>query len=163
MRVRISSARPLGLALAAAALTVGVAACGQSDPAEESAGTNAGDATSPQAPAPTADRATPTPGPGATPGCDVLTGPVFELVEISTPGDGTADSADRADSADSTDDDNDDVAAASEDVARVADGVDDNALSAVASRLSGLAVQPEVNADAVRVQWDQFRQLCDID
>lgn len=158
MRARIATARPLGLALAVATLTIGVAACGQSDPTGEvtgeTLGENAGDTTSAQAPARSADSAAPAPGPGATPGCAELTGPVFELVELSTSGNGPADSADSTD---------DDVAAASEDVARVADGVDDNALSAVASRLSGLAVQPEVNDDAVHAQWDQFRQLCDID
>lgn len=154
MRARIHSARLLGLGLAAAALSLGVAACGQSGPVhegptDEGAGGSAG--VNPEGN--TGIAAAPTPGPGATPGCDALTGPVFELVELSTSGNGPVDSAGRTD----------DVAAASEDVARASGGVDDNALSAVSSRLSGLAVQPEVSDDAVRAQWDQFRQLCDID
>ena len=146
MTARIHSARPLGLVLAAAALTVGLAACDQS----------ADDATSNRttAPATNPDGPAPTPGPGATPGCEVLTGPVFDLVEAST---ASGDVDRRDETAD------DDVAAASEDVRRTAAGVDDNALSAVASRLSGLAVQPKVDDDAVLAQWAQFRQLCDID
>lgn len=152
MTARTHSARPLGLVLAAAAaaLMVGLAACDQS----------ADDATSNRttapatAPATNPDGTAPTPGPGATPGCEVLTGPVFDLVEAST---ASGDVDRRDETAD------DDVAAASEDVRRTAAGVDDNALSAVASRLSGLAVQPKVDDDAVLAQWAQFRQLCDID
>ena len=145
MTARIHSARPLGLVLAAAALTVGLAACDQS----------ADDATSNRTTAPSTnpDGPAPTPGPGATPGCEVLAGPVFDLVEAST----------ASGDVDRRDETADDVAAASEDVRRTAAGVDDNALSAVASRLSGLAVQPKVDDDAVLAQWAQFRQLCDID
>ena len=35
-------------------------------------------------------------------------------------------------------------------------------LSAVASRLSGIAVQPTVFPAALEAQWDQFRRLCDL-
>ena len=152
-----ATARPLGIALAAAALVVGVTACGQADPTQDTAGwsTEKGAA---QGTENTAADTAPTPGPGATPGCEVLTGPVAELVEAST---STA-TMDRSGEY-AHDDTDDDVAAASEDVRRLAAGVDDNALSAVASRLSGLAVQPKVNDDTVLAQWAQFRVLCDLD
>ncbi|MCZ4655398.1 hypothetical protein O4090_05365 [Dietzia kunjamensis] len=89
---------------------------------------------------PTATTPPPTPGPEATPGCGTLTEPVHRLVH----GAGT------------------DREAVSAEVRRLSDGVTDNALSAVASRLSGIAVQPTVFPAALEAQWDQFRRLCDL-
>lgn len=80
-----------------------------------------------------------TPGPDATPGCEELVEPVHRL--ITGAGDTGSNSAE---------------------VRRLADGVEDNALSAVASRLSGLVTQDEVDPVVVDGQWDQFRQLCDL-
>ena len=159
--------RPLGLALAAAALAVGAAACSQADPTQDTAGQgteqSAGQDTgrdTVQDTEQTVFGTAPTPGPGATPGCEVLAGPVADLVETIT---ATAPMGRGGETPDDDDDDNDGVAAASENVRRLAAGVDDNALSAVASRLSGLAVQPKVDDDVVLAQWAQFRVLCDLD
>lgn len=140
---------------AAAGLALIVGGCGQVTPGEpagaeqtstaaESAAPEGGAAgagatgtaaatTSPGTPAPS-------PGPGATPGCAELVEPVHRLVTGG--GDTEADSAE---------------------VRRRAGGVEDNALSAVASRISGLALQPVVDPAALDNQWGQFRQLCDLD
>jgi hypothetical protein len=86
----------------------------------------------------------PVPGPDATPGCQELTEPVQRLVVgVGQERSGTEE--------------------ASAEVRRLAAGVEDNALSAVASRLSGLATQPTVDPAALDSQWEQFRRLCDLD
>lgn len=146
----------------AATLALGATGCGQSDSARDTgADQTSSPGSTPDGPSGTAapdgdageGAVVPTPGPDATPGCDVLTEPVFHLVHDSDPDDPTGDQSDRSA----------ERAAASEEVARLADGVRDNALSAVASRMSGLAAQPEVDDDAIDAQWAQFRQLCDLD
>ena len=144
----------------AATLALGATGCGQSDSARDTgADQTSSPGSTPDGPSGTAapdageGAVVPTPGPDATPGCDVLTEPVFRLVHDSDPDDPAGDQSDRSA----------ERAAASEEVARLADGVRDNALSAVASRLSGLAAQPEVDDDAIGAQWAQFRQLCDLD
>ena len=144
----------------AATLALGATGCGQSDSARDTgADQTSSPVSTPDGPSGTAapdageGAVVPTPGPDATPGCDVLTEPVFRLVHDSDPDDPAGDQSDRSA----------ERAAASEEVARLADGVRDNALSAVASRLSGLAAQPEVDDDAIDAQWAQFRQLCDLD
>lgn len=146
----------------AATLALGATGCGQSDSARDTgADQTSSPASTPDGPSGTAapdgdagEGATvPTPGQGATPGCDVLTEPVFRLVHDSGADYPAGDQSDRSG----------ERAAASEEVARLADGVRDNALSAVASRMSGLAAQPEVDDDAIDAQWAQFRQLCDLD
>ena len=144
----------------AATLALGATGCGQSDSARDTgADQTSSPGSTPDGPSGTAapdageGAVVPTPGPDATPGCDVLTEPVFRLVHDSDPDDPAGDQSDRSA----------ERAAASEEVARLADGVRDNALSAVASRLSGLAAQPEVDDDAIDAQWAQFRQLCDLD
>ncbi|HIW66773.1 MAG TPA: hypothetical protein H9878_01300, partial [Candidatus Dietzia merdigallinarum] len=144
----------------AATLALGATGCGQSDSARDTgADQTSSPVSTPDGPSGTAapdageGAVVPTPGPDATPGCDVLTEPVFRLVHDSDPDDPAGDQSDRSA----------ERAAAPEEVARLADGVRDNALSAVASRLSGLAAQPEVDDDAVGAQWAQFRQLCDLD
>ena len=144
----------------AATLALGATGCGQSDSARDTgADQTSSPVSTPDGPSGTAapdageGAVVPTPGQGATPGCDVLTEPVFRLVHDSDPDDPAGDQSDRSA----------ERAAASEEVARLADGVRDNALSAVASRLSGLAAQPEVDDDAIGAQWAQFRQLCDLD
>lgn len=81
----------------------------------------------------------PTPGPDATEGCAELAGPVHRLV--TSEGDTSADS---------------------ELTLEIADRVDDNALSAVASRISGFVAQPTLDPVVLNNQWDQFRQLCDM-
>lgn len=127
---------------AAASLALALSGCGQVSVGDQTPGTAdpAVPATSsPGAAAPTATTPPPTPGPEATPGCGTLTEPVHRLVH----GAGT------------------DREAVSAEVRRLSDGVTDNALSAVASRLSGIAVQPTVSAAALEAQWDQFRRLCD--
>lgn len=159
---RILSKRPPGIARrpfartpvataaavsAVVALALGAAGCGRPDtpgaaatgPATAVPNTDADTAVNPQKPRLTSTG--PTPGPDATPGCEVLAAPVYRLVNR---------------------DDSSTASAASEEVSRLASGVDDNALSAVASRLSGLAAQPNVDDDAIRAQWEQFRQLCDM-
>ena len=144
----------------AATLALGATGCGQSDSARDTgADQTSSPVSTPDGPSGTAapdageGAVVPTPGPDATPGCDVLTEPVFRLVHDSDPDDPAGDQSDRSA----------ERAAAPEEVARLADGVRDNALSAVASRLSGLAAQPEVDDDAIGAQWAQFRQLCDLD
>ena len=144
----------------AATLALGATGCGQSDSARDTgANQTSSPVSTPDGPSGTAapdageGAVVPTPGPDATPGCDVLTEPVFRLVHDSDPDDPAGDQSDRSA----------ERAAAPEEVARLADGVRDNALSAVASRLSGLAAQPEVDDDAIGAQWAQFRQLCDLD
>ena len=128
---------------AAASLALALSGCGQVSVGDQTPGTAdpAVPATSsPGAAAPTATTPPPTPGPEATPGCGTLTEPVHRLVH-------------------GTDDDRE---ATSAEVRRLADGVTDNALSAVASRLSGITVQPTVSPAALEAEWDQFRQLCDL-
>ena len=144
----------------AATLALGATGCRQSGSARDTgADQTSSPGSTPDGPSGTAapdageGAVVPTPGPDATPGCDVLTEPVFRLVHDSDPDDPAGDQSDRSA----------ERAAASEEVARLADGVRDNALSAVASRLSGLAAQPEVDDDAIGAQWAQFRQLCDLD
>lgn len=127
------------VAAVAASLALVVSGCGQVRVGEQAPGT-ADPATSSPAAAPAATPPPPTPGPGATPGCETLTEPAYRLVH-------GADDAREA---------------ASAEVRRLADGVTDNALSAVASRLSGIAVQPTVPPAALESQWDQFRRLCDL-
>ncbi|WP_407335124.1 hypothetical protein [Dietzia kunjamensis] len=135
---------PAGTVVAAAAsLALALSGCGQVSVGDQTPGTAdpAVPATSsPGAAAPTATTPPPTPGPEATPGCGTLTEPVHRLVH----GAGT------------------DREAVSAEVRRLSDGVTDNALSAVASRLSGIAVQPTVSPAALEAQWDQFRRLCDL-
>ncbi|MCY1658351.1 hypothetical protein OVA21_14265 [Dietzia sp. SL131] len=128
---------------AAASLALALSGCGQVSVGDQTPGTAdpAVPATSsPGAAAPTATTPPPTPGPEATPGCGTLTEPVHRLVH----GAGT------------------DREAVSAEVRRLSDGVTDNALSAVASLLSGIAVQPTVSPAALEAQWDQFRRLCDL-
>lgn len=128
---------------AAASLALALSGCGQVSVGDQTPGTAdpAVPATSsPGAADPTATAPPPTPGPAATPGCGALTEPVHRLVH-------------------GTDDDRE---ATSAEVRRLADGVTDNALSAVASRLSGIAVQPTVSPAALEAEWDQFRRLCDL-
>lgn len=86
------------------------------------------------------DNPAPTPGPGATPGCDELAGPVHHMVYTENPDESL-----------------------SAQVRELADGVEDNALSAVASRLSGLVAQRDFDPVALETQWGQFQQLCDLD
>ncbi|MGX1597557.1 hypothetical protein ACWIDS_10905 [Dietzia maris] len=140
------------VAAAAASLALALSGCGQVSVGDQTPGTanpavpataTSGLVTatsSPGAAAPTAMTPPPTPGPEATPGCGTLTEPVHRLVH-------------------GTDDDRD---ATSAEVRRLSDGITDNALSAVASRLSGIAVQPTVSSAALEAQWDQFRRLCDL-
>ncbi|MEB8327179.1 hypothetical protein NGF75_14465 [Dietzia kunjamensis] len=142
------------VAAAAASLALAVSGCGQVSVGERTSGTanpavpatatatsgNVTATSSPGAAAPTATTPPPTPGPEATPGCGTLTEPVHRLVH----------------GADT------DRGAISAEVRRLSDGVTDNALSAVASRLSGIAVQPTVSPAALKAQWDQFRRLCDL-
>nr|WP_313315123.1 hypothetical protein [Dietzia maris] len=128
---------------AAASLALALSGCGQVSVGDQTPGTAdpAVPATSsPGAAAPTATSPPPTPGPEATPGCGTLTEPVHRLVH----------------GADT------DREAVSAEVRRLSDGVTDNALSAVASRLSGITVQPTVSPAALEAEWDQFRQLCDL-
>ena len=118
----------------AAGLTLTLGGCGQVTVGEgPPAGSGTATTTGPLA-APD-----PTPGPDATPGCEELVAPVHRLVTGA--GDTGANSAE---------------------VRRLADGVEDNALSALSSRLSGLVAQDEVDPVVVDAQWDQFRQLCDL-
>lgn len=136
--------------LAAAACTVVVAGgCGQLTVGEE-AGTTTRAATSTTA-AP--EGGPPTPGPDATAGCEELAGPVSRLV-AGKDGAGAGAVAGAGTGA------GPDTAAA--EVRRLADQVEDNALSTVASRLSGLLVQPAVDPVAVDTEWDQFATLCDL-
>lgn len=137
---------------AAASLALALSGCGQVSIGERTSGTAepavpatatstiATATSSPGAAAPTATTPPPTPGPEATPGCGTLTEPVHRLVH-------------------GTDDDREETSA---EVRRLSDGITDNALSAVASRLSGIAVQPTVSSAALEAQWDQFRRLCDL-
>ncbi|MFN3338246.1 MAG: hypothetical protein ACK40Z_00980 [Dietzia sp.] len=130
-----------GRAIAATAcLALATGGCGQVTPGEQTT-TTAG----PGAPATTTASGTtaapaPSPGPDATPGCEVLVEPVHRLVTDQV-----------------------DTEVGSEEVRRLAAGVEDNALSAVASRISGLVVQPAVDPSAVDEQWGQFAELCDLD
>ncbi|MGN7227734.1 hypothetical protein ACTHQW_15470 [Dietzia maris] len=131
------------VAAAAASLALALSGCGQVSVGDQTPGTTdpaVPAASPPGAAAPTATTPPPTPGPAATPGCGTLTEPVHRLVH-------------------GTDDDREAVSA---EVRRLSDGVTDNALSAVASRLSGIAVQPTVSPAALEAQWDQFRRLCDL-
>ena len=138
----------------AAGLALAVIGCGQVTPGEQSTtGAESGtpgttiEGEPPGTPEPpisetsgTAGAPAPSPGPDATPGCELLVEPVHRLV--TGQGDSEAGSAE---------------------VRRLADGVGDNALSAVASRISGLVAQPSVASSAVDEQWAQFSRLCDLD
>lgn len=142
--------RPLAAALAAVSVSVAVtvAGCGQVSVGEQAPDApdtpdTTGSAT-PGAVSPRGSAPPPAPGPEAAPGCETLLVPVHRLVHAAT-----ADSEDDRESI-------------SAEVRRLADGVDDNALSAVASRMSGLAVQPTVSPAAVEAQWEQFLRLCDL-
>ena len=77
------------------------------------------------------------PGPGAPEGCAELVGPLHRL--LTREGDPTA---------------------TAEEVRRLADGTADNALSAVARRLSGLSAQPIPDPVALDTEWDQVRRIC---
>lgn len=139
----VAAAASLALALSGCGqVSVGDQTPGTADPAVQATATStiATATSSPGAAAPTATSPPPTPGPEATPGCGTLTEPVHRLVH----------------GADT------DREAVSAEVRRLSDGVTDNALSAVASRLSGIAVQPTVSPAALEAQWDQFRRLCDL-
>ncbi|MDV7999687.1 hypothetical protein [Rhodococcus sp. IEGM 1408] len=119
----------------AAGLALALGGCGQLTMGEQSPdGVGSGTAATPDL----------TPGPAATPGCEELTEPVHRLVT----GRGDTDQGD--------------TELTSSEVRRLADGVADNALSAVASRLSGLVLQDTVDPAVVDAEWDQFRQLCDL-
>lgn len=100
-----------------------------------------GDETGPTTSSATSAHSAPDPGPGpdAVSGCADLVDPVRRLVH----GEG-------------------DTAAASAEVRELSHAVDDNALSTVASRISGLAAQPVVDPVVIDDQWDQFRQICDL-
>lgn len=145
--------RPLAAALATVSVSVAVtvAGCGQVSVGEQAPDApdapdtpdTTGSAT-PGAVSPRGSAPPPAPGPEAAPGCETLLVPVHRLVHAAT-----ADSEDDRESI-------------SAEVRRLADGVDDNALSAVASRMSGLAVQPTVSPAAVEAQWEQFLRLCDL-
>ncbi|RBA31142.1 hypothetical protein DQ226_16295 [Dietzia maris] len=140
------------VAAAAASLALAVSGCGQvsvgdqtpgtADPAVQATATStiATATSSPGGGGPHRDVAAPDARAGGTPGCGTLTEPVHRLVH----------------GADT------DREAVSAEVRRLSDGVTDNALSAVASRLSGIAVQPTVSPAALEAEWDQFRQLCDL-
>lgn len=95
-----------------------------------------------------------TPGPNATPGCEELVEPVHRLVA------GQRNTDQRG--ADQRDTDHSDTELNSMEVRRLADGVEDNALSAVTSRLSGLVLQDTVDPAVLDAEWDQFRQLCNL-
>lgn len=136
------AARPL---LVAATLVVLIGSgCSQVTSGEQSPGTTSATPTPTAAASNSTDAAAsptpPTPGPGATPGCDELTGPVHQLVHSENPD-----------------------ASLSAHVRELAAGVQDNALSAVASRLSGLAAQSDFDRVTIATQWGQFQQLCDLD
>ncbi|MET3862329.1 hypothetical protein ABIE38_003269 [Dietzia sp. 2505] len=141
MAHRRAAAQQLGRAVVAGVgLALAVGACGQADPGGSPA-TTAGPGTPTTTPSVAAGTPAPSPGPDATPGCEVLVGPVHRLVT------GQVDSG-----------------VGSEEVRRLADGVEDNALSTVASRISGLVVQqPAVDPSTVDAQWEQFARLCDLD
>ena len=133
------AARPLLVAATWAAL-IG-SGCSQVTSGEQSPGATS---TTPTTAASTTTGATasptpPTPGPEATPGCDELTGPVHQLVHSENPD-----------------------TSLSAHVRELAAGVQDNALSAVASRLSGLVAQSDFDRVTIETQWGQFRRLCDI-
>ncbi|MFN3602260.1 MAG: hypothetical protein ACK4UY_12830 [Dietzia sp.] len=125
---------------ATACLALVAGGCGQVTPGEQSTTTSDSGATAATTAGGTTSAPAPTPGSGATPGCEVLVEPVHRLV------------TDQVDSE-----------VGSEEVRRLAAGVEDNALSAVASRISGLVVQPAVDPSAVDEQWGQFARLCDLD
>lgn len=126
--------------LLAATLLVVVTGCGQVSVGQQSVDqqTSATPQTSSDSPS------TPVPGPAAVDGCAELAGPVSRLAEGESEGEG-------------------DTGADSREVTTLAGDVADNALSAVASRISGLAVQPEVDPEVMADQWEQFRQICDLD
>lgn len=135
------AARPLvatRLVIVAASVALIASGCGQVTIGEQSPA--AASSTSNTTSRTTASTPPPTPGPEATPGCDELTGPVHQLVHTENPDESLI-----------------------TEVRELADGVEDNALSAVASRLSGFVAQPDFDQAAVETQWDQFRQLCDLD
>lgn len=142
-----ATAHQFGRAIVAGvSLVLAVGACGQVTPGEqETPGGQPATPTGPGAPATTipsgaTTTSAPSPGPDATPGCEVLAGPVHRLVTGQV-----------------------DPGVGSEEVRRLADGVQDNALSAVTSRISGLVVQPTPDPSAVDAQWGQFARLCDLD
>lgn len=141
MAHRRAAAPQLGRAIVAGlGLALAVGACGQVTPGERPPAT-AGPGTPPTTtPGVVAGTPGPSPGPDATPGCEVLVGPVHRLVTGQV-----------------------DPGVGSEEVRRLAAGVEDNALSAVASRISGLVVQPAPDPSAVDAQWGQFARLCDLD
>lgn len=143
----------IGAAAAGGALAVLLVAggCGQLTVGEGAGTASSGPSSS--SPAPSATGVTPTPdgsgspgtadppvpGPGAPAACADLVGPLYRLVT----GEG-------------------DTAATAEEVRRLADGADDNALAAVARRLSALVAQPAPDVVARSAEWDQVRQICDL-
>ena len=136
------AARPL-LVAATWSLLLG-AGCGQVTSGEQSPGTASATPTITDGAGKSGSAAAkptpPTPGPEATHGCDELTGPVHQLVQSKSPD-----------------------ASLSAHVRELAAGVQDNALSAVASRLSGLAAQSDFDRVTIETQWGQFQRLCDLD
>lgn len=136
---RIATRRLVATSVAVAASAALIASgCGQVTIGEQSPDTaSSTSGTTTRTPASTQP---PTPGPEATPGCDELTGPVHRMVHTENPDESL-----------------------SAQVRELADEVEDNALSAVASRLSGLVAQPDLDPVTVETQWGQFRQLCDLD
>lgn len=144
-------------ALAAALLAGG---CGQLTVGEQSPASPSGTPSVPATVEPTASGAAPpagedppaadapppapVPGPGAPEGCADLVEPLHRL---ATGADADPEAAD----------------ATAEEARRLADATDDNALSAVARRMSGLAAGPDVDPAALAAEWDQVRQICVLD
>ena len=137
---RAAALQPGRAIVAGLGLALAVGACGQVMPAESRTTTTRPGTAPTTTPSVAAGTPAPSPGPDATPGCEVLAGPVHGLVTGQV-----------------------DPGVGSEEVRRLADGVEDNALSAVASRISGLVVQPAPDPSAVDAQWVQFARLCDLD
>jgi len=105
--------------------------------AADDAGAGDGALTDLTAPAAPTTPATLVPGPGAPAGCADLVMPLYGLVT----GEG-------------------DPVATAEQVRRLADGAGDNALSAVARRLSALSTQPVRDLLAISAEWDQVQEIC---
>lgn len=137
---RPAAHRACSVIAAAAGLALAAGGCGQVTPGEQSTTTAGSGTPATSIASGTTAAPAPSPGPDATPGCEVLVEAVHRLVTDQV-----------------------DTEVGSEEVRRLADGVEDNALSAVASRISGLVLQPGADPSAVDEQWGQFAQLCDLD
>lgn len=148
----MSSGAPRTRATALLAAVLLVSACGQVSVGEQQTQSTGSSPTPSDPSSPTQASSNPgaenrsfpatgpgTPGPDARAGCDELVDPLHRLAT----GEG----------------DRSEVAA---EVRRLADGTTDNALSAVARRLSGLTAQPQVDRVVLASEWDQVRQLCDL-